>query len=96
MLHESRADSFLRHCALQAQVHVLEDKDLLDRPRDTLVALNRFLGVAMHELPSWDKEDVQSTLQNTYVLRTHAWTDYNSGACVKNFGPTVVPNSESM
>lgn len=50
---------------LQSQVHVLEDKELLEYPEATLTSLTKFLGVPMSRLPQWDKEFVQSALQKT-------------------------------
>jgi hypothetical protein len=51
----------------QSQVHVLEDKELLERPQATLSNLTAFLGIPMHQLPSWDKAYVQAAIQDTYV-----------------------------
>ena len=38
------------------------DKDLMDRPRDTLQGLFDFLSLPMTQLPSWDKQAVDDAV----------------------------------
>jgi hypothetical protein len=52
---------------LQSQVHIMWDKDLMDRPRDTLQGLFDFLSLPMTQLPSWDKQAVDDAVAHAYV-----------------------------
>lgn len=61
----------LRQRHWQTQVHVLEDKDLLEHPEAAIAALAQFLDIPMNQLLSWDKEFVQSAIQKRKSSHWH-------------------------
>jgi hypothetical protein len=51
----------------QSQVHVLDNKELLEQPEESMNRLTAFLGVPMPPMASWDKDAVESAIQRTYA-----------------------------
>ena len=56
----------------QSQVHVLDNKELLEQPEESMTRLTAFLGVPMPPMASWDKDAVESAIQRTYVAHRNA------------------------
>ncbi len=52
---------------LQTQVHVLDSRELQDRPRDAMAALCAFLRIPFHDLRSWEPADVQRRVEHACV-----------------------------
>ncbi len=70
---------------------MLEDKDLLHTPRAAMQRLTQFLGVPMPDLPSWDPQDVEATIQATWVPATGCVGAVVHSLCVGWGSPRAQP-----